>query len=982
MIAKPHLDELRSEFDKLLPSDFFLKYVGLFLLKPGAFCNEFEIIVSDRFTSINQLIPKFLDRYCTDSRERLGNQFAGHLLSEIILTEQKAFLEPELEAFLDESVQFITGPGNEPITKLNLLTAFIKGYLLCQELDLTFSKNYLLIELIFVKPQGFDEAFEKIRSTQLSVLTGEPKSGKTYSAYYILYKFNTEENYEIRHCISLNHFSKILHDAKNFFGNKKTLVYFEDPFGFASFDGEFLKEIFDKLKAVSGRENLKIIVSSRKQLFLTGINSDNINQAEVLKNSFIINYKFQKNQLKEGTLDGYNFSSVYYDERKIKKIIQNTAWLYKAKWLRSFSNFLAQSSTPFIWDTLEYSKFSPGNIYESFLIYRSLREFQLKEFDNIRQCLMYGGHDLMNAFNSEVNTFVVREKSFYVKLFFILPAITILQDLESIKNIFGAEFAEVENYLDILKYQNQSPFAKRSLTYYHPIFGEAIDVYLFKFGYKEFLGNDDLQSFINNINEFEEEFIKDLICFIHYLNFIQNTNGSRQFDGVVNYNIPLILKKAQDKINNTKLKNEVRIIEFFYNSIQSNELSKDEKVNAITDFIQKLLNDDIKFTSYVGSVFEHQLFFRSKFLKSNVLPQTISAFIIAVATLIRRKKGGMDLVSSVFLHGIFSNLEELLDYRLKIDENEIFKALKRTIETLGKEYQNGEKSNKLYFLKIIVIWMDAILMKFSELHQYISEGKNIIGNFNYLIKSNNEYYQQEKANLLLKNNIKNCRSLRNQLYDIFIDLWEQTKVDANNNYFLMGAISFSLIWHNRWKYDHGYDDLLDWLSLEKFNTMNSLMADDLFFSGFLYNLQYHYDYFLLRNDAWTRESSIMIWKIENPRKGANAIYESGILVRKDKEGIKIDVEGISEQVVLGTVLHKLIDEQRFGDLRHLVYLIGVRYEKNAYYYESLISEFHEKLILEAKPQVVEVLKNTIIDLEKCQFTLLSGEIDSWLTELQ
>lgn len=967
---------LQQGVDTKILSDFLLENVLFFI---GAFEVEGDKVIFRTFER-DSVVDDFVKFYLADNKDQVLQ----------LLGRENLIIEVDtLDIFLYKpDVQYVqyTQADIIGVDFASLVKSFIKGYLMCKKLDFHISKNLLFIEHVYVKPYHFEDILMKIKDYSLSFLVGDPKSGKTYSVYYIIYHLFYEENYRIFNCIGLKQFRKLVSDANLYYKNDKVVIYYEDPFGFSTLETEQVNEIFSELTNVRF-SNIIVLITSRIQIFLSAIQATGA--LELVNSEVVIDYRFLQTDIAPS--DNFkNTINVNYDERKIKEIILRIGWLYNSKWITKFAKYLKKPEIGWIWDTLEYDKFSPGNIYESFLICKSLKDFDIDEFDKIKRCLLSGSLDLIQAFNSEVNIFVKREKKFYVKLFFVLPAITVLEDNRQIEEIFGDEYEEVKNYLDILKYNTKSAFTKRSLTYYHPLFGEAIDQYLFKYGFDEFIYDDDLIKFIGTRNNFPENFIVDFVCFYYYLYFTKHINrGSGRVNTNIRTEFLLSINKQIHKIQNEKIEKQVQIIGFFYDSILSKKPNDKTKGEHIEEFIEKLVQkSDLSFASYVASILEHQIYLRVKYFQQGDFPQTVSLIIKAVSNLVRGNQFDTkaDVISSVFIHSIFSSLEELISYDSDIQENEVFGSLSDAIRSVYTHYNVISNSRKTqFYLNISIIWIDAIIMKFTELHQYSCENKGIVRRLKELSENSSDYVQQQNIELLEKD-VQHCAAVRDALFKLFTELWRKIKKQKDSSY-LKGAISFSLVWHNRWKFGEGYLAFVNWLEKEGLTTPTSYNSDSDFQEGFIYNVTYHYNYFMTRNDAWTRESSIMIWRIGSPRKGANALYESGVLnydnaVEKKSGTVKNVVAAVDEIVLLDEMLKKLFDGLSDGEsylkLRAMLYLVGIRYEKNSSNYHELVDKIDLNVTSKRSMQLEAMLADVVVDLKACQFTLFADKIDSWI----
>ena len=156
---------------------------------------------------------------------------------------------------------------------------------------------------------------------------------------------------------------------------------------------------------------------------------------------------------------------------------------------------------------------------------------------------------------------------------------------------------------------------------------------------------------------------------------------------------------------------------------------------------------------------------------------------------------------------------------------------------------------------------DALLMKISELHNFLHNRPRVRRELTDFA----DLYRDDTVKRLL-----------HVLEGEISARWEDLKTpDDSTGRFLDGALLFTYFWHNRWATDGVQNQVLleNW---KKLMERSPEQVDHRFRDGRVFNMCYHASYFDAQALAWERETSIYRWRQDKPRRGADALYESGL----------------------------------------------------------------------------------------------------------
>lgn len=146
------------------------------------------------------------------------------------------------------------------ISKLAKMSKFLK--LINRPRDIWFRK----IDYLYVPPIEYEEILNNLSSNKVIFITGTPDYGKTFTAVKIMWEFyNKGYNPKwIRKKFGIE-LANVISSIQ-----PKSIIYFEDPFGFYRYkkDKDLEREIEIILKMIQDLEDVYLIITSRKDFFL------------------------------------------------------------------------------------------------------------------------------------------------------------------------------------------------------------------------------------------------------------------------------------------------------------------------------------------------------------------------------------------------------------------------------------------------------------------------------------------------------------------------------------------------------------------------------------------------------------------------------------------------------------------------------------------------------------------------------------------
>ncbi len=183
------------------------------------------------------------------------------------------------------------------------------------------NKIYEDIDLTYVTPNEYSKIVEILEENNVIFLIGDPAIGKTFTAIYLLW------TYYLKGYIPIFYSGQETEDRKlnrklliDFFDfNKKSIIYFEDPFGRTVFESrdELRYEIGNFVNNIK-KSNSKAIITSRTNLFI----------------------EFNEKKLTESELKTEEMSLVNttYSIKKMEEILLNWAQKNDCIWLSNIGS--------------------------------------------------------------------------------------------------------------------------------------------------------------------------------------------------------------------------------------------------------------------------------------------------------------------------------------------------------------------------------------------------------------------------------------------------------------------------------------------------------------------------------------------------------------------------------------------------------------------------------------------------------------------
>lgn len=187
------------------------------------------------------------------------------------------------------------------------IEGFLKNIGFGKELENPRSR-YKNLTTLYVKPTEYDEILLKLEKDHIVFIIGEPHLGKTYTAIYLLWEYY-QNNYEILHIRHDKLISK-LHENE---GNLEKLllslitsnegnaliIHFDDPFGetMERRSDEFSKGLEDFLSFSKKYEHLRIIVTSRLNIFREAMADNNCKNIEDLEKDLRVHTTYKSDVL-------------------------------------------------------------------------------------------------------------------------------------------------------------------------------------------------------------------------------------------------------------------------------------------------------------------------------------------------------------------------------------------------------------------------------------------------------------------------------------------------------------------------------------------------------------------------------------------------------------------------------------------------------------------------------------------------------------
>lgn len=694
--------------------------------------------------------------------------------------------------------------------------------------------RYIFIEYLFTEHSKFKEIKFEVEEP-IILIKGNPKSGKTYSALYAMYKEFCKRDIDIQVVRSIKRLAQVVKESKS---DKELFIYLEDPFGGINFDLDNSKNITDYLTYTSLPSNCQIIITSRLEIF------------DRIKFRPEINFEVFSTKIKEYsfilTSDLYN--NIQYEELFIK-----FATIKQAKWLKSYLEFRNNREIGSLWSGINFDKTSPGNIYFLFTLYPFIQDLTVENSLSILKIIKCFNYidNLVLSFQSEINPIFTlaneddKKSKQTIMLYLLLPALTKIKDIEAInKNLFNKEELQtIKRYKSVIVLKEDRE--EKYYSYFHSSFAEAINKNLRENGDSIFLLlKDYLENKLGNIKsgELDSEFLTDLLCYYYAydtgkkyrspskINFHKIFSSNNDFSYI---QVEVFKMIISNRIKTDKTKCETYLLQLI------NKENAIELVVLVSSIIDQIINGTISELHFNRNIGKYSNF-----------------FIFFLGLLHKSKSPDKNVMMSVLLHTILSRSEKYIITSKGRQKNIIISILKKI-------------TNDFYRLKptltnmdLMMIWLDAIFMKIGELHYY---------------RKTNEFLIYRLDTFELIKSIEICEIHQEQLTDIFKKVYNSWKEKVVTNYDLneqfKGCLYFIVYWHNRCFFQAN-PKFINWI--KSAGLSNEPESNDYFWEGVYNNISYHCKYFKQKFPIWKKERAIFSWRIDEPRIGADHSYESGL----------------------------------------------------------------------------------------------------------
>jgi SIR2-like domain len=211
------------------------------------------------------------------------------------------------DTFFEKLLSFIEDDDGETSNYGSHIDVFLKSIDFGKELENPRSRYKNLTDL-YVKPTEYDEICSKLEKNHIIFIIGEPHLGKTYTAIYLLWQYYQRgyETVNIRH----DHLVTMLHEKEKSFERfllslmsskegSSVIIHLDDPFGetMERRTSEFAKGLNDFLSLSNEYEHLRIIVTSRLDIFGETIAEQHYQNIEELEKHLRVHTSYKSNVL-------------------------------------------------------------------------------------------------------------------------------------------------------------------------------------------------------------------------------------------------------------------------------------------------------------------------------------------------------------------------------------------------------------------------------------------------------------------------------------------------------------------------------------------------------------------------------------------------------------------------------------------------------------------------------------------------------------
>ena len=770
------------------------------------------------------------------------------------------------------------------------LRLYVKGLHFASEIGRPGQERYVFIQEVFIPTDEFEQTRQLYEHQYQGpvLLTGIPRSGKTYTALRLLYEVLENADASVK---LINHWADprtlvdALEEAKE--DGINLFAVLDDPFGVDEYSDEAATTVVEILRDVVPKHpRARLLITSREEVYQAALRHH-----QDLEQLLFSKVPFTPEKIKT-------------DARSYPEMLERTAWLHGANWRKELKPFIseteateeAQTELTEAWRTVLEKSYVPGVLLSAFILYPEIAELDIKDPPAVRTLalLLNKAVDVAAAFRSELETLLEEAKPQQV-FYLLLPSLTLVQD-ETLQALFTAdELTSLRKKLE--RYFEQAvgdDFSVYSYRYKLDIFAEVAQQLLVDDGPKLLESSilPELQKRISlQASSRSAEVLADVLSRYFWLG-----------GGIGNqYVVSLLQSFRKQEVSSAPI-SVIRERDRVY--VLGALFQRGIPKLGYDLLIKKLITADPLLVSNVASLLDQLLTTHSRYRQKELLERISSVVGMLLKEYFTSPEAEESaLHASLLLHGVLSHLENYFISDEEIDLSEV----QSPNEFIGSHKINNEmlfnnllgnsavidriNEGKSHWMLPALMWIDAIIMKLGELRLYLVRHKRLAdsGSSSYpsLAESTDPQFANLPTEILAE--IQACvvlyRRLLNELETV-TELSQRT-ASGDEQAILMGGLHFTLAWHNRWCLTEQRDGEINKIALwaDNFGFSREFPYEENHWKGIYFNLRYHARYFETKASAWQRESAIYRpGNVKAPRLGADSPHESGLpsaMLRKD-----------------------------------------------------------------------------------------------------
>lgn len=864
--------------DPSVPRRFLKEESWKLLLAPN------PVLEEDASGGATLTIPVFIP----DNLKKLPEPWVDYWLQSVIgrrLTGFTPSLDPSSTKILFEVVpiKHFEPDRQDKICKIfrsraleEWLKLYVKGQYFASQIGRAGEDRYVFIEEIYCQTEQYDEAASAYLDHYLQpvLIKGIPRAGKTYTALRLLYKALDDSEATIQIISSWSDPTELLDSARELSDHGgKLFAVLDDPFGVDDYDDNVTStsvEIINSLAANISQNRLLITtrdevyrVAKKEKLFLGSLRCTEISFTP------------------EGT-----------KRNRIRNLemLERTAWLHGANWLTQYRQHLDNpepeepSELSEAWEEVVQQSYVPGVLLSAFILYPHIVNLNIQDPAEVRNLALALGRafDVWSAFRSELDTLLRNARSEGV-LYLLLPSLTLVQEKMLDRLFTPQERQELEGKLgQYFEATVGDDFAVDSYRYKLDIFAEVAQNILEEDGLK-FLKESILPEMARRVPSFGQEnaaellaeLLADILTRYFWLGGrIGNHDVITLMQALKRYSTgsrELVIALQWDQIN---------VLGALFQS-EKPRLGYDLLVKKLTEAAPLLVSN---LASVLDQLLINQDGERIKLVErvAHVVGDLHTQYFAS------QEADEAALRGSLLLHGALSHLEKYFeaDHQIRlIPSPESGNGDKLFLEMLGVEpllQRIGQGGRD--WVRPVVMWLDAIIMKLGELRLYLIEHEAILETNEDQLVTSADKQPAKLFEIAGQQNIA-CGVLYTRLLD---QLERVTTAILNDSgvwelAFIEGGLFFTLAWHNRWcSAGDALNHIAQWA--EASGLLGNSSDQDGYWTGICFNMDYHAKYFEAKASAWQRESAMYrLHRDKGPRLGADTLHESGLPANKQRK---------------------------------------------------------------------------------------------------